>query len=303
MPSRDEEIAPSFEAPSGGPARPIGKLKSAMRRVQLPGFDGDGLVLDIGCGSHPHPRAHFCCDAFSSDAERSAPLKIDRPFVWADAHRLPFKSKSFGFSVFSHVLEHLSDPAPVLREIQRCSRAGYIETPAPFTEFCVPYTFHASRCSVSTSGELYIELKSRWDEGLQSCASEAVYADAMKLWWRLYALDPLLTLTRFSWRDEIRFRVVGQPTGGSKITEAQDDAAGAAPKTESFGAQRSRLRNVLVDSAYALLRPRRFPSHHDLLCCPDCHGELDFGAYPESVTCAPCAKRFPSFRGHLDFRS
>jgi ubiquinone/menaquinone biosynthesis C-methylase UbiE len=75
--------------------------------------------------------------------ERWADLEVSRPFVLADTNHLPFADKAFDFVVASHVLEHSTDPARFLDELQRVARAGYIETPHAFLEQIIPYGVHS----------------------------------------------------------------------------------------------------------------------------------------------------------------
>lgn len=110
----------------------INTIKTAMRRAYNPFIKNGDLIIDIGSGGMPYPRASVACDFYENDFERADLLKIDRPFVWASVEYLPFDNKTFNFSIFSHVLEHLNKPEKALKEIERVSSAGYIETPNAF---------------------------------------------------------------------------------------------------------------------------------------------------------------------------
>lgn len=104
-------------------------------RTPIPIGDAD-LVLDVGSGHNPHPRADLCLDAYTGSTEHRSriPLKISGQFVIADAQNLPFKDKSIDFIIASHIAEHLPDPVQFCKEISRAGQAGYIETPSPFTK-------------------------------------------------------------------------------------------------------------------------------------------------------------------------
>ncbi|HVP15671.1 MAG TPA: class I SAM-dependent methyltransferase, partial [Terriglobales bacterium] len=93
------------------------------------------LVLDVGSGDGPAPAADVLCDRFvADDAERVAPLRLDRPFVSGDLEHLPFRDGAFDFVYCSHVLEHTADPARAIGELERVARAGYVEVPAEYLE-------------------------------------------------------------------------------------------------------------------------------------------------------------------------
>jgi len=48
--------------------------------------------------------------------------------------RLPFQDKSFDFVICGHTIEDLSDPVPLLREMQRVGNRGVIECPSRLME-------------------------------------------------------------------------------------------------------------------------------------------------------------------------
>ena len=130
------------------PLRLLALTNSAMRRLEYPPKKHRDLVIDIGGGGLPNPFAHVVVEGYPQDTERATKLRLDRNLVWAYADKLPFKDKVFSFSTMSHVLEHLYDPENSLKEIERISKAGYIETPNSFYETAVPHVYHVSRCDV-----------------------------------------------------------------------------------------------------------------------------------------------------------
>lgn len=108
-------------------------------------------ILDVGSGGRPHASATHLCDALEENQERGSDLKRDqRPFVFADIERLPFKTGAFGFVYAVHVLEHAANPQAALDELTRVSKAGYIETPTPFAERLYGWKNH--RVTVSFKG-------------------------------------------------------------------------------------------------------------------------------------------------------
>lgn len=103
-------------------------------------FANDWLVLDIGSGHNPHPRADVLADRYIwDDTERSGQIiakPIDKLLVQADGAALPFACKSFDFVICSHVLEHVPPEslAAFCQELQRVAKSGYIETPSKWAE-------------------------------------------------------------------------------------------------------------------------------------------------------------------------
>ena len=102
-----------------------------------------GLVLEIGSGENPNPRSNVLVDRFLFDnTERGGDLVIDRPFVVADAHHLPFKDGAFAYTICSHILEHMDDPLQFVSELKRVSHAGYIQSPSEIAEKTFHWSFH-----------------------------------------------------------------------------------------------------------------------------------------------------------------
>jgi hypothetical protein len=86
-------------------------------------------VLEIGPGHAPFRRATHFVDFLQHG---------DLPVTLCDltSDPLPFHDKFFDFVYCRHVVEDMYNPFPMLREISRVGRAGYIETPSPAVEMC-----------------------------------------------------------------------------------------------------------------------------------------------------------------------
>ena len=103
------------------------------------------MVLDVGSGHNPHPRANVITDKFTeSNYHRRADIKVlgHQRFVEADGESLPFKDKEFDYVICCHVVEHVDDPAVFLNELSRVGKAGYLEAPSLIGEFLVPKESH-----------------------------------------------------------------------------------------------------------------------------------------------------------------
>lgn len=100
----------------------------------------DARVLEIGGGGFPHPKTSLILDKFLQEEgtrqRGGTNLLIDRPFVHADACKMPFLDKSFDYVIASHVIEHIPEAEieSFVREINRVGDAGYIEAPGPLYE-------------------------------------------------------------------------------------------------------------------------------------------------------------------------
>jgi hypothetical protein len=270
----------------------INTFRTAYRRIDHPNIGPSHLVIDVGCGGNPNPRANVACDFMPDDYERGESLQVDCPFFWADSARLPLRTGAFDYSILCHVLEHVREPGKTLDELQRISRAGYIETPNAFHEFIIPYTTHISRCTV-VDGKLRISFKRRWDETLDDPELADVRNDMHMNWWDLHNREARALLTRFRWRGRIDYEVRGTVMD-SKPLELM---TGPTPPDS-----RSWLRRSAVSVVRFALRPRRITDLRQVLACPLCHGDLEFAPQMEKASCPSCNKDFGTLLGHLDFR-
>jgi hypothetical protein len=105
-------------------------------------LDDGALVLDVGGGARPFPRADWVLDMidFSQrgqlgwDGQRRDERFDHRTWIRrdiCDREPWPFDDDQFDFAVCSHTLEDVRDPVWVAHELQRVARAGYVEVPAP----------------------------------------------------------------------------------------------------------------------------------------------------------------------------
>jgi hypothetical protein len=86
-------------------------------------------VLEIGPGYVPFPRATMSVDYRPVPVETDKLISLD-----LDVNKLPFEDKSFDFIYCRHVLEDMYNPFPLIDEMSRVGKAGYVETPSPIAE-------------------------------------------------------------------------------------------------------------------------------------------------------------------------
>lgn len=120
------------------------------RRLDVPVPD-DALVLDVGSGDKPSWRADVLLDRYTGaefSAQRSGRkhARVSRPLFDADAADMPFADGAFDYAVCSNLLEHVTDPEGVARELQRVARAGYIEVPEAASAKIVDFPSHLWWC-------------------------------------------------------------------------------------------------------------------------------------------------------------
>lgn len=134
------------------------------RRLSFP-VDEDALVLDVGSGDKPSWRADVLLDRYvdaeyASQRSGTAGARVSRPLFDADAAEMPFADGVFDYTICSNLLEHVPDPAAVIEELMRVSKAGYIEVPEAASAKIVDFPSHVWWCRLD-EGVLEFEPKQR----------------------------------------------------------------------------------------------------------------------------------------------
>lgn len=266
------------------------RIKVPLRRIMLPNMKLSDFTLDIGSGGTPNPRADVCVDFIEGNLERIEALKIDRPFVWASCEKLPFKSKCFSYSIMSHLLEHLDNPEKCLDEVQRVAESGYIETPNAFFEYIIPHTYHVSRASYNEQDDtLYIHFKDSWDETIDKNKYPDVHRDMKKAFASVELYDWNLLLSRYYWKDKIKYKVIGSNTCKKPDELLVDNVQ-----------KRSFINALIIKLVYFVFKRRKKINLEALLVCPECKGELSFS--DNEASCNACSNTYKKIKGIWDFR-
>jgi SAM-dependent methyltransferase len=111
-----------------------GSGEIAKGLAEFAGGSSDLTVLDVGCGTGSTSVAfHKLTGAAVWGVDKSGEmLRYARQksrtvnFVRADAHRLPFREKTFDFAYALLVIHHLEDVGAFLRELYRVMRTGKV---------------------------------------------------------------------------------------------------------------------------------------------------------------------------------
>jgi SAM-dependent methyltransferase len=102
------------------------------------------MVLDAGSGNQIYKPIFAHCEYESADFE-----KVDKPYAKSaytcDLRSIPVEDGRFGAVVFTQVMEHLPEPAAVLRELHRVLKPGgtlFYTGPFWYEEHEQPYDFY-----------------------------------------------------------------------------------------------------------------------------------------------------------------
>jgi SAM-dependent methyltransferase len=120
-------------------------MQQASRDRILAELGEEQLVLDVGGGANPLPRADWVIDLLAYDDRGLYGEAIDptgerfSKQTWVqrdicDREPWPFQDKQFDFVTCSHTLEDIRDPIWVSSELIRVAKAGYIEVPSRLEE-------------------------------------------------------------------------------------------------------------------------------------------------------------------------
>jgi SAM-dependent methyltransferase len=105
-------------------------------------------VLEVGPGATPHPASHlFLEKRFSEDEavrQRGGlpSVKFDKPTVYFDGGRFPFRDKEFDYVICSQVLEHIPNLEVFVNELFRVAPRGYLEFPTIYYEYLYNFDEH-----------------------------------------------------------------------------------------------------------------------------------------------------------------
>lgn len=266
----------------------------SLRRLYCP-VDKKALVLEVGAGGNPYPRANVLLDGYEESVERvEKKLVIDRPFVFGFAEKLPFKNKSFDFVIASHILEHSTDPNSLLSELMRVSKAGYIETPDAFFERINPFTYHRIEvAAINDSNMLRLFKKSSWRHD-KFIVDEYERQLKDKNFIKYIQHHPWSFNMRFYWNDIINYEIVNP-----EIDNSWDLPGEAYSKsTENYSINKSLqfgLRNFIRNSLRWLFSQNYRNNNIDLfslLKCPNCHNE-NLNKYDNELICDFCHSTYP----------
>lgn len=278
----------------------LNRVRWALRKIMLP-INGTDLVLDVGAGSNPFPRSDVLMDRLTGAEHRCGEsMMIDRPTVFGDASKMPFKDKAFDFVIASHILEHMAEPEIFLKELQRVGKAGYIETPNALFERLFPYHIHCLEI-LEKDGVLHIH-KKRVPVEDPFLGTKNLLGDGSPL--GKYMFDsPQMFHIRYFWNDEIKYEVsnpevsahwIEKINAHSEVGETKDSYLTDESGWRAYGL-------AVVNRWHVYRRTRRLKKFNllSVLACPECSSELH--AEHHLLNCSSCKVTYPYNNGIPDF--
>lgn len=268
----------------------VSELLDLQRELAIP---PDALVLDVGSGHNPNPRANVLCDLCTGAVvdRHGFPAVVDRPFVVGDAEELPFRDKAFDFVICSHLIEHVSDPVRVASELSRVGHAGYIEAPSEVFERTYGFLFHRWFVRVE-EGELVLTPKTTplHDPVIREWFPRVLEALGVSdRFWRERAR--LGVLVKLRWKGSVPIRVTAPVLLPRSQRANEKPAPSSSPQRRLF----DRIRHVWSRSLRRR-SDRRLADLALLLRCPCCSGSITLDTQGETARCDSCGALYP-YRG------
>jgi len=265
----------------------INRIAWSLRKALLPTKPSD-LVLDVGSGDNPHPAADVLLERYLEPKHRWSRMVVDRPTVLANACKMPFRDKTFDYVIAFHVLEHVDDPAAFLLELQRVSKAGYIETPNALFERLIPYDIHLLEVmNIDETLVIHKKESARPDPFL----NELEITKHSPTWNQFFYGNPNLFHVRYFWTGNIRFKVINPDTSLNWFVDQPVETSGQPATDEKPGSRGARGLGLSLLRKYYRLRKRNEVNLDELLCCPECHGSLE--AEGDNFICGDCQVVYP----------
>lgn len=179
-------------------------------------------ILDAGGWFKPFPLATHVVDLMPWET-REAKLQLkslpDERFTKQTWHqinflqsdlKLPFDDKYFDFSICSHTLEDLEDPLPLIHELARVSRAGYIEVPSRLHEQTVGVSNRASHLVGHPHHHWVIDREENQLVFYRKISSSASYvysyAIPLNFYERMICKNSDLSITYLFWEEQIKIK-------------------------------------------------------------------------------------------------
>jgi hypothetical protein len=181
-------------------------------------LDPKALVVDVGGGALPFPRADYVIDALPFE-KQGALGRLDvalepryKRETWCqvdlcERRPWPFPDKFFDYSVCSHLLEDVRDPIWICSELCRVSKAGYIEVPSRVQEQSLGVEhpsyagYHHHRWLVTSNGD---GLTFRHKPHVLHAIRDAIVASVGVS----RAINEKYTILPFEWSERFEFREV-----------------------------------------------------------------------------------------------
>ncbi|MCK5241185.1 methyltransferase domain-containing protein [bacterium] len=253
------------------------------------------IVLEIGSGDNPHPRADVLVDKYmQGDSERGGQIIIDRSLVVADLENLPFRDHAFDYIICRHVVEHLENPEKGIKEMMRVAKRGYIESPSLAGEIIFGWSFHRWVLSVE-NGKLIFTPK-KWSNPLGGLFHDLLKTDFIfKLFFKRHRAR---FYTVLEWENEISFEI--KTDSFVDFQEEMDSSYKLRQKYEKnhktstdIIRKKEEIKRVIKKTTSAKHKIKK--SLNEILMCPICRN-IVLDANGNQCICKQCGYKIEAYQ-------
>ncbi len=256
------------------------------------------IVMDIGSGDRPHPRANILLERFVEDcSQRAGPVVTEgRPLVVGDITALPFLNRSIDYIICSHVLEHMETSSQLdmaLSELMRVGRRGYIETPSSTFEKLLGAPYHHWYVA-RQGGRVIFTRKRKYGE----------YEDLMKVFLPLHRESKTFFQLLFEnfddffvsleWEDKINYLIEDLPAK-EEMDFGKDYPADLVSGVHKLGEKLERehqVRMLLKRTIHKVVTRKAKPDLFRILACPLCKNRVIISESRDKLACLTCSRNY-----------
>lgn len=243
------------------------------------------IVVDLGCGGRPLARANILVDKFLEGLTERPTDFIDNGayIIQCDLSKLPFKNKSIDFAYSSHTIEHLVNLVESLSEMQRVARRGYITCPSALREQIISHKMHVWFIE-NKNGRLIINRKEKpYPDYIGGYFDKLLANDGYKVE-RFEKYFKKEFYINYFWKDKINYKLIDK-----NVTFWKTEGETEFVERNTLLLKVRKLIIIWGSKMIRYLFSNKF-NIENVLCCPNCKGELLFD--DNYVSCKSCNTKF-----------
>ncbi|MFA6296272.1 MAG: class I SAM-dependent methyltransferase [Patescibacteria group bacterium] len=245
------------------------------------------IVVDLGCGGRPLPRADIIVDKFLTGfTERPTDFIDNKAFIiQCDIDHLPFKNKSIDFVYSSHVIEHLNNPAICLNEMERIGKRGYITCPSALREQIMALKMHLWFAEIKDNKIILFRKKQPYPEFINNYFDKFLASEQSYIWHSFERSFRKEFFINYFWKNKINY----------VIHDLQNIQTWKIAGETEFQPEKNFLlsirKSIIIFTSQTI--KKIFSKQIDIekiLCCPNCHGNIKIN--DEFVFCEKCNEKY-----------
>lgn len=261
------------------------------------------IVMDIGSGDRPHPRANILLERFVNDSSQRAGAMVVEgwPLVVGDITALPFPDQAIDYIICSHVLEHMESSMHLkqaLSELTRVGKRGYIEMPSFVFEKLLGAPYH--HWYVRKDGQRIIfRRKTNYGEYEDLMRGFLPLHRDSKTFFRLLFENFDTFFVGLEWTGKIDCQIEGVSVEDERalLNNYPEDLRSGVNKFAGQLLREHRWRVWLKQVLHKLVGGRAVVDIFQFLACPVCKTRVTVSSSRDAVVCCLCSRSYPVRNG------